>query len=206
MQKINQKAEYEVIKNKLRKNQKDWIEYFNNPKLVKSKVKMISAADIYLATKEADEKLLASLRNDINRSWIVTSTQIKYKENLETEITHDKDSKVVAQKTINAKVPVYPGTKLTENEETEKYMQALFDTKDSLKEIITTLNKLGENKPIYLWTPSQSYRNDNPIRAVWLFFVDSDFVVSGNDWVGGGSGLSRGVRVSSAKQNEAKKC
>ena len=70
---INKEPECEIIKKKIRKNQKDWIEYFNNKNM-----KMISAPDIYRVAKQENKTIIESLKKDFDESWEVTSTRIIY--------------------------------------------------------------------------------------------------------------------------------
>ena len=132
----------------MEKNQKDWIDYFNN-----KGEKMISASDIYKATKK---EIIESLKKDFEDNWEVTSTRIIYnKKNLQAEIIHDADSKIAKPKKYKVKVPVLNGN-FEENKETEKYLQAIFDTKDNIDKILKTLKKFGKDKKIRFWTPPQS--------------------------------------------------
>ena len=135
---INKEHECEVVKKSMQKNQKDWIEYFNN-----KAEKMISAPDIY---KAVNKELIESLKEDFKEDWEVTSTRIIYnKDNLNAEIIHNVDSKIVKSKKYKVKIPILNG-KFEENKETEKYLQALFDTKDSLDKILKTLKKFRKEK------------------------------------------------------------
>ncbi len=195
MIKINKEHECEVVKKSIKKNQKEWIDYFNN-----KGEKMISAPDIYRAAKK---EIIESLKEDFEENWEVTSTRIIYnKKNLNADIIHNVDSKIAKPKKYKVKVPVLNGN-FEENKETEKYLQALFDTKDSLDKILKTLKKFGKNKKIRLWTPSQSGRRNKQVRSVGLFFDGFDgFVVDGNGWFDGDEGLSRGVIIDSAKQTK----
>jgi len=198
---INKEHETEVIKTDLKKNQKDWIEHFNQ-----KGQKMISAPDIYQTAKKEDKTLMESLKQDFKDSWVVTSTRIIYnKEDLNAEIIHDFDSKIVKEKRFNVKINEYREI-IKEDSETEAYLQALFDTKDDINTIIKVIKRFDNQKNIYLLTPSQSSRADRPIRSVRLYFYFDGFYVDGGSWIGNyGGGLSRGVLVSSAKQNTKKK-
>ncbi len=195
---INKEAECETVRTQLEKNQKDWIKYFNN-----KNTKMISAPDIYTVAKKGNKTILESLKKDFKESWEVTSTQIKYnKKRLNAEIIHDVESKVVKPKKYKVKVPVLSGD-FKQDSQTEKYLQALFDTKDSISVILKTLKKFGKNKTIRFWTPTQSSRGSKSIRSVGLCFVGfGGFGVGGYGWFGGDIGLSRGVIVDSAKQTK----
>ncbi len=192
---INKEHECEIVKKEMKKNQKDWIDYFNS-----KEVKMISAPNIYRAV---NKELIESLKKDFDDDWEVTSTRIIYnKNNLQAEIIHDVDSKVVKSKKYKVKVPILRGD-FEENKETEKYLQALFDTKDNLDKILKTLKKFGKDKKIRLWTPNQSDRKNRSVRSVELCFgVFDGFVVNGANWFDYYEGYSRGVIIDSAKQTK----
>ncbi len=195
---INKEAECETIKKPIKKNQKDWIDYFNN-----KKEKMISASDIYKIAKKENKAIIGSLKEDFEESWEVTSTRIIYnKDNLNAEIIHDVDSKIATPKKYKVKIPVFDGD-FEENKETEKYLQALFDTKDSIDKILKVLKKFGKDKKLRLWTPDQSSRLRKQVRSVVLYFNGFDrFSVDGGNWFGGSEGLSRGVIIASAEQTK----
>ena len=92
---------------------------------------------------------------------------------------------------------------LKQDSETEKYLQALFDTKDNIDKIIKVLKKFDKNRELRLWTPSQSSRESKQVRSVDLGFYDFGwFVVVGDGWFGYYIGLSRGVIANSAKQTK----
>ena len=172
---INKEHECEVVKKELRNTQKDWVDYFNNKNL-----KMISTPDIYKTAKQENKTIIESLKEDFKESWEVTSTRIIYnKNNLNAEIIHDADSKIVKPKKYKVKVPVLSGD-FKQDSETENYLQALFDTKDSLDKIIKVLKKFDKNRELRLWTPSQSSRESKQVRSVDLIFNDFDrFYVGG---------------------------
>ncbi len=195
---INKEHECEVVKKSMKKNQKDWIDYFNN-----KGEKMISAPDIYRVAKKGNKTLIESLKEDFKDSWEVTSTRIIYnKKNLQAEIIHDADSKIAKPKKYKVKVPILSGN-FEENKETEKYLQVLFDTKDSIDKILKTLKKFGKDRKIRLWTPSQSSRKDKEFRSVELYFGGfGRFDVYGYVWFVVSEGFSRGVIIDSAKQTK----
>jgi len=191
---INKEHESEIVKKEMKKNQKDWIDYFNS-----KGEKMISAPNIY---RVANKELIESLKKDFDDDWEVTSTRIIYdKKNLNAEIIHDADSKVIKPKKYKIKVPVFNGD-FEENKETEKYLQALFDTKDSLDKILKTLKKFGKDKKLRLWTPDQSDRKRKPVRSVVLYFGDFDWFFVDGCWFDDSNGFSRGVIIDSAKQSK----
>ncbi len=194
---INKEHECEIVKKDMSKNQKDWIQYFND-----KGQKMISAPDIYKVAKKGNNTIIKSLNEDFKEDGEVTSTRIIYNnKNLQAEIIHDADSKVVKPKKYKVKVPIL-NENFEENKETEKYLQALFDTKDNLDKILKTLKKFGKDKKIRLWTPDQSGRKRKPIRSVGLYFDDFDRFDVGGYWFDNADGLSRGVIIDSAKQSK----
>ena len=194
MIKINKEHESKVIKTPMKKNQKDWIDYFNS-----KGEKMVSAPDIYRATNKA---LIENLKEDFEEDWETTSTRIIYnKDNLNAEIIHDADSKIAKPNKYKVKVPILNGN-FEENKETEKYLQALFDTKDNIDKILKTLKKFGKDKKIRLWTPDQSSRETKPIRSVGLCFGDFVWFNVDGGWCDGIVGCSRGVIIDSAKQTK----
>ena len=152
---INKEAECEVIKEEMRKTQKDWIDYFND-----KGEKMISAPDIHKVAKQDNKAIIQSLKEDFEKSWESTSTRITYnKNNLKAEIVHDADSNITKPKKYKVKIPILNGN-FEENKETEKYLQTLFDTKDSIDKILKVLKKFGKDKKLRLWTPDQSSRKN----------------------------------------------
>ena len=97
---IKKESECKVVKEQLKKTQKDWVEYFNN-----KGEKMISAPDIYKAAKQESKGIINSLRKDFNDYWLITSTRIIYnKKNLKAEIIHDADSNIVKPNKYNEPV------------------------------------------------------------------------------------------------------
>ncbi len=198
---INKESECETIKKQMRKTQKDWIDHFNS-----KGEKMISAPDIYKVAKKENKAIIESLKKDFKESWEVTSTRIIYnKDNLNAEIIHDVDSKITKPKKYKVKIPIFDED-FKQDSETEKYLQALFDTKDSIDEILKVLKRFGKDKKIRLWTPDQSSRERNQIRSVVLCFDVFDwFDVGGSYWFGDYGGLSRGVIIDSAKQSKKRR-
>lgn len=199
MNKINPEPEYE--KTPAIKTQKDWISHFN----AKGE-KMISAPDIYQAIKEK-QPVVESLKKDFQDSYVVTSTQTKHsKDNLNAVIIHDAGSEIIKPKSYEIEVPDYSGS-FEHDAKAKKYLQALFDTKDNIKEIIAVLQSIDDKKrEIRLWTPSQASRADYPVRAVRLCFYSFDgFDVVGDVRFDDDDGLSRGVRVVSQKPKASAK-
>ncbi len=192
--------ECEMIKKPLKMTQEEGVKHFNNKGL-----KMISAPDVYNVAKTNHKTLIRSLAKDFKDDYLVTSTQIKYNiKTLIAEITHDVKSVVVKPKKIKVKIPVLQGN-FEQDSETEKYLQAQFDTKDSLNIILKNLKKFDKKRELRLWTPTQSERESRPIRSVGLYFdVLGRFGVDA-DWFDGNCGFSRGVIINSAKQSKKNK-
>ncbi len=192
---IKKESECEVVKKQLKKTQKEWVNYFNN-----KREKMISAPDIYRIT---NKELIENISEDFKESWEITSTRIIYnKKNLKAKIIHDADSNIVKPKEYKIKIPVLNGN-FKQDSETEKYLQALFDTKDNIDKILKVLKKFGkEVKNIRLWTPDQDSRERKQVRSVDLCFDDFDGFDVGGGWFGGDDGFSRGVIINSAKQSK----
>lgn len=194
---INKEAECEVVKKKLSKIQKDWIEYFNN-----KGEKMISAPDIYKVAKEENKGLTQSLVEDFKDSWVVTSSRTVYEKNsLNAEIIHDADSKIVKSKSYKVTIPEL-NNEAKQDETTEKYLQALFDTKDDIATILKVLKRFDKSKKIYIWSPSQSSRAIKQVSSVGFYFDDFGLDVDGDCWFLINAGFSRGVIVKSAKQTK----
>ena len=197
---INKEAECEIIKKPMEKTQEEWVKYFNNKNM-----KMISAPDIYKITKKGNKEIIESLKKDFEKQWEVTSTRIIYnRDNLNAEIIHDADSNIAKPKKYQIKIPVLDGD-FKQDPETEKYLQALFNTKDSIDKILKVLKKFGKDRKLRLWTPSQSSRKEKQVRSVGLGFV----VLGGFDvvgiWFGDDDGFSCGVVIDSAKQTKIKR-
>ena len=198
--KINIKPEQKVVVEVLKKNQKEFIIHFN-----KKGEGMISAPNIYGAANNT--KFLENMRKEFEDNWLVTSTQIIYnKNNLKAKIIHHAGSKVKGFKPKEYKnilIPDYSGD-FKEDKITEKYLQALFDTKHNIKKILKTLKKINRKKTICLWTPSQSSRRDKSIRSVDLSCFLGGFYVDGYDWFGNGDGCSHGVVINSEPKARGK--
>ena len=194
---INKECEKEIVTKPMSKTQEDWIEYFNS-----KGQKMISAPDIYKVAKEEHKELMESLKKDFIDSWIVTSTRIIYNENnLNAEIIHDVDSNIVKQTKTDVIIPVIWG-EVKETPEVERFLQALFETKDNLSDIMKILKRFDSTRKLCLWLPNQSDRKQKQVRSVGLDFdYFGGFSVYGY-WGGGYGGFSRGVTVSSAKQTK----
>ena len=181
------------------RTQEQWIPIFND-----RNERMISAPDSYQLAKEDNTTGIELVRKDFGGyDWLVTSTQMRYKDNLKADIVHYTDSKW--EKVYrNITVPEYSGS-FKEDKETEKFLQALFDTKDKISTIIETLKKLSGKNIIRLWTPSQSSRRGTPVRSVGVCYDGlGRFCVDCDSWFGYGSGYSRGVSSSSSSKKKGK--
>ena len=196
---INKEHEFE--RKPMYATQEDFIKHFNS-----KGEKMISAADIYTAAKQENKGIIESLKQDFKDSYVITSTRIIYnKDNLNADIIHDANSTIAKPKTLNqVKIPVLDG-EVGHDVDIEAYLQSLFDTKDSINEIMRVLKRFDNERKLYLWTPSQSSRANKQVRCVSLCFSDlGRFDVFGDGWFIY-VGLSRGVIVESKKQNHKTK-
>jgi hypothetical protein len=158
--------------------------------------RMLSFPDVF----QLDNTNLEELRKDWGGfRWTVTSTRIDYSKNI---ITHNADSSVVKPTIIKLKykIPVCGPTYINELIETKEgleYIRALINkAKATKQDILSELKRISgkEANKIRFWTPPESSRIDNPIRAVRLYFDSSGFVVGGYVWVDVNSSFSRGVR------------
>lgn len=194
------------------RTQEAWIQYFNElserrgvPTL------MISSPDVYRTGQERNPRLIKSLRQDCDESWLVTGTRENYEpDTLDARITYDYGNTVVKTTPKKVLVPVYSDTlldKVLEDQKGVAYLQAKFDTQDNPDEIVRTLAALSGKSPdsIIIWTPDQAGRAGYPERAAGFVFCGGRFRVDGGDWVGGGVGRSRGVSVKSAKPTRKNK-
>lgn len=184
------------------KTQDNWIAYFNDKNEI-----MVSMPDIYLAEKSGNQNLLDSLRKDFKDTWIVSSTRIKYTGNNARIIHYFNQGKLIKPIEHNIVVPDYynngNGTYLNAVPnvlECEAYLQALFETKDNISQIQNVLEKLSNYKAdkTKLWTPSMDDRNKNVERVSGFGYGSGVFRVNGSGSLLGGSGRSRGVRISAA--------
>ena len=190
--------------NGARRTQEQWISYFND-----AGKPMISAPNVYRAGKTASDEVLASLRGDFYKSWLVSSTRISYGNDLSGKITHNNGSRVVTPSQRDVKViPVYYGIPLAhalQSDDGIKYIQSLFDTSDEPGDITGTLENLSKRSAgkISLWTPDQASRQSYSERAVRFVDNGGRFLVGGDSRFGGG-GRSRGVSMS-PRSGRAKK-
>ena len=195
---INQETESEVVKKPLIKTQKDWIVHYNN-----KGEKFFSAADAYRAAKEKKKAVMESVAKNCKDRWEITSTQIHYKVDEYADIIHDAGSTIVEPKIIqNVKIPHYSGVETKQDETTEKFLQALFDTEDKTDEILRVMKRYDPSRRLFIWTPDKSSRASRPVRSVVLDFNNFDGFDVDGCWLGGDNGFSRGVKVKSAKQTE----
>jgi hypothetical protein len=176
------------------KIQDDWIQFFNEQKQI-----MISAPIVYRAGQTGSKEVLASLRSDFDASWLVTSTRNSYNpSDLGARITQNYGSQVIAPKESKVLIPVYQGTalpKVLESAEGRKYLRAEFDTRDSPKKMIKTLEDLSEKDAnnILVWTPTQENRRAYPERAVRFYCSVGQFLIYGSSLLLDNSGRSRRV-------------
>ena len=183
--------------NSSEKTQGDWIAYFNGQNKM-----MVSAPDIYLAGKSGNKRLLTSLRKDFKERWIVTSTRIKYDQNLDARIIHNYGSNLVHPVEQQVIIPEYQPKLLADvlnTPEGLRYLQVLFGTDDTAQGIKETLHKLSgyDLDKTKVWSVALS---DRPIeRAAGFNYYIGNFHVIGDIYIGD-RGRSRGVGVSSAKR------
>lgn len=192
-----QPADNEAIK-----TQEEWIQYFNQ-----QGKRMISAPDVYrigqkyLIGQNGTRELVQSVRDDFERSFLITSTRETYNPNiltLDAIITHNFGSTVVQPTEKTVLVPVYQCTPLDEVLKTEKgvdYLRIKFDTNDSPDKIKETFAALS-GKPanlIYIWTPTRKSMLNYQERVASFGFGGDGFLVGGDCKVYGLSGRSRGV-------------
>ena len=154
--------------------------------------------------------MVESLRDDFDKSWLVTSTRIIYNpDTLDGKIVHNHGSAIVQPTERRVPVPVYQGTPLGEVLESSQgrdYLHALFNTRDSpenVEKALTALSGKGIGDT-YVWTLDQASRASNPEGAAGFVFVLDGFLVFGSYRVDGGLGLSHGVSLKSAKPTRKK--
>ncbi len=174
---------------------------------------MVSIADTWKLQKQNNEESISELRKDWKGlNWQMTSTRIIYEvSSLKGKVIHNFGSTVTDQIEIKLDEipvcqPIYMD-KLLESKSGLNYIRALInDKKATKKQIIDGFDKLSGKKAnkIRFWTPTQEERLNRPFRAVGLCFDYGRFVVGGYGWVDDGSGLSRGVKIDSAKQCKSK--
>jgi len=169
--------------------QDQWIQFFNE-----HNQQMISAPDAYIAGRESSRKLLRSLQEDFDASWLVSSTRIDCSQNdLSARLTHNFGSTVTVPKETTLVIPVYQGIFLPEvlgEEQGITYLRNLFDTKDSPRKITSALENLADKNAdeIKVWTPTQESR-----RAAEFGFDDGQFLVYGSYLL---NNYGRSLRVS----------
>src|SRR3989338_7276099 len=85
------------------RTQENWIQYFNE-----KGQQMISAPLAYKIGQSVNLELLQSVRDDFDKSWLVTSTRETYNPNtLDARIIHNHGSTIVQQTEKTVLVPVY---------------------------------------------------------------------------------------------------
>jgi len=182
------------------RTQEGWIPYFNQ-----QRKRMISAPDVYWIGQNGTPELVQSIRDDFEKSWLVTSTRETYNPNtLDARITHNHGSTIVQPTKKTVLVPVYHQALLDDvlkEEDGVAYLRIKLGTNDSPEKIRETLTALSGKSAnlIYVWTPDQKSRANYPKRAAVFGFDDDGFHVIGDDGVDGNDCLSRGVDVKSAK-------
>ncbi len=176
-------------------------------------IPMVSMAYTWKLQKQNSEESISELRKDWKGlNWQMTSTRIIYEvSSLKGKVIHNFGSTATEQIEIKLDdIPVCQPMyldKLLESKSGLNYIRALInDKKATKKQIIEGFDKLSGKKAnkIRFWTPTQEERLNKLFRAVGLCFGDGRFGVGGVDWVGNDDGLSRGVKIDSAKQCKSK--
>jgi len=203
------------------KSQDEWITYWNN---INDGRVFASMADYYQAFKQLKEKFehgsvqekeftrisIDSLRKDFDwlsqKSWLVSSTKIKYQPNKEdTQIIHHYNCHhTSAIQQFNVSIPEYLGVFIPQVLDEPKgliYLQTLFGTKDDKETIIQNLEFISAKSgtKIKIWTPS--FKSDigyisrefSSERASGFSYNNSFFHVYCNMVFS--SGRSRGVHI-----------
>jgi hypothetical protein len=164
---------------------------------------MLASSDVF----KLDDEALTENQEDW-KGWNiqVTSSRIDYRKNT---VTHHTDSTmtkplVIKLKSIPSGWPIY-FDKLLESKEGLDFVKAIYgDIQITKEKLISEFERISGKTSdlIRFWIPSPQDRKNNPLRAVWLFFVEGEFVVDCNWYVDGWyvGGCSRGVINSAAKQ------
>ncbi len=187
--------------------QNAWILYFNNRGEV-----FASAPDVVRAGYSNNARLLKSLREDFNKSCLITSIRFGYNPNdLVARMTHYFGSTVTVRKPVEHRliVPVLQGEALydvRDNKQVSAYLKAFTGLKG--KNLMDSLEKLSDMpaEKIALWTPDQYGRKNSSERAAGFGYSGGMFHVGGYGWLGGYDvGRARRVLDVSAKPTAQKK-
>ena len=177
--------------------QYSWIDLFN-----KAGKAMISAPDVY----SAQDSILSSLREDLKKDRLVTSTRISCNENdLGAKIIQDVGSTVVKPTEKSIVVPVYSNKRIAKAAKTKnglKYLQALFNTEDKASKLIGRLEEISEKgaEDIRIWTPYQEQKLLRSEMAVLFSLNYGQFNIFSNIWADSSPGYSLGVSVKSEEK------
>jgi len=170
------------------KTQDDWIatgkdfasiaDYYKAFKQIKNVMENGNAEQRKNATE-----LKNNLLSEWKSRWSVTSTRVKYNNNLEaTVIQHysSQDKNKVKEATIE--IPIYEGVKIEKvlkdkDKKGLKFMQTLLDTEDTAEMIMETLNYVtGKDiDRMYVYTPDMNSRKQNKERLVLLGDLSLDY-------------------------------
>lgn len=158
---------------------------------------LASAPDYYQAFKQIkyrtdtkhNQLLHAELQKDFTESHIITSTRIIYNSNnLNAKIIHHYNSELSIPTEKNVLIPKFDIrsslTRVLSTQEGLEFLQKLFDTFDSAKEITGVLEYVSDTNSdnIKVWTPAQKDRNSLVYRVFGLskdqdgFHVDCDLI------------------------------
>jgi hypothetical protein len=150
----------------------EWMQFFKS-----IGVDMISAPNVHTVWQQDSEDYLTMLRKDFKDRWLNTSSQLEFSTtDMSLTIVHNAGSRKEKRLRLD-KVPCYNDVKIEKvlsTDEGLRFINAVFDTKYDPEEMIQFLEGLSERKSskIVVWTPSQDYRKDHPIRSV-------DFIYNG---------------------------
>jgi len=171
---INKTHEKKIVEETLYLSQDDFIEHFN-----KKGKRMISCADTLNIDVQKEKDLIDSLREDFEKGFLVTSTQIDYKNNT---ITHAAKSTVVKPTTIKLNaIPTESDylPKFLQQDNALDFLRALCSNMHLSKEkVIKKLEDISGMKKEKICIYVESDYNNYPIRAVLLYFGGGGFVVS----------------------------
>lgn len=148
---------------------------------------LASASDYYQAFKQIkyrndkihNQLLHTELQKDFSESHIITSTRIIYNtENLNARIIHHYASEIINPTEKQVFIPNFnngnPLREVLDNEQGLNYLQKLFNTSDSAKEITKILEYVSNTNPekIRIWSPSLSERANCSYKVVKFSYHD----------------------------------
>lgn len=171
------------------KHQDGWIAYFKSLR----DGRVLPSLPVYCAIierlQETRHPAASGLLNDLEKSWLCTSTRINYTKNT---ITHGFGFEPYQS---DCAIPIGEGylDTVISNKKWRSALQALLIPKD-LDKAIETLQNFSRKRS-YIWTPNADSRRSDPKRALWLLvgsvrlFFDACYRPVVGDY------RSRGVRL-----------